>query len=265
MIIRWNPDPILFAIGILKIRWYGLAFLIGFSLSYRIMGYFCENESRPFRSIENLLYYVVAGTIIGARLGHCFFYEPQYFLANPLEIFAIWNGGLASHGGGIGVLLSIYLFSNRHSEFSVSWILDRVSICTVLTGAFIRLGNLMNSEIIGRATRADWGFVFERVDRIPRHPTQIYESAAYFTIFLIGLSIYRYYRNNPPRLLIFGTTLSLIFLARFILEFFKENQEPFEAGMMINMGQILSLPFFIFGCIVALLAIKRQRAKTTHQ
>jgi phosphatidylglycerol:prolipoprotein diacylglycerol transferase len=245
--IHWNVSPTLVHLGPLQLRWYGLMFLAGFLIGYQGMRKICQWEGKPLEKLDSLLTHIFLGTLIGARLGHCLFYEPAHYLANPIEIFKIWEGGLASHGGGLGVLLAIWLFSRKNPEFPLLWIFDRVAIFTVLTGAFIRIGNLMNSEIIGRPAEVPWSFVFERIDQMPRHPTQIYESLCYFAIALTGWLVYRKYKAALPAGRIFGLTVLLIFIARFSIEFFKENQESFESSMIVNMGQLLSIPFILVG------------------
>lgn len=245
--ISWNVSPTLVKLGPLQLRWYGLMFLAGFLIGFQGMKRICQWENKPIEKLDSLLTHIFLGTLIGARLGHCLFYEPGYYLANPLDIFKIWEGGLASHGGGIGVLLGIWIFSRKNREFPYLWILDRVAIFTVMTGGFIRLGNLMNSEILGRPTDVPWGFVFERIDKVIRHPAQIYESICYFLIAILAWMTYRKFKAALPPGRIFGMVLALVFLARFVIEFFKENQEPFEAQMTINMGQLLSIPFMLIG------------------
>lgn len=245
--IHWDVSPTLVHLGPLQLRWYGLMFLAGFLIGYKVMKTMCQWEGKPTEKVDSLLTHVFLGTLIGARLGHCLFYEPKFYLSHPLEIFKIWQGGLASHGGGLGVIFAVWLFSRKNPEFSWTWVFDRVALLTVLTGGFIRIGNLMNSEIIGRPTDVPWAFVFERVDKLPRHPTQIYESLCYFTIALLGWLTYRKYKSKLPPLRLFGLVLALIFLSRFVIEFFKENQESFESAMILNMGQLLSIPFFLVG------------------
>ena len=191
--------------------------------------------------------YLIAGTTIGARLGHCFFYEWDYYSQNLLEILYIWKGGLASHGGGAGVIIAIYLFSRFNPEFGFAWLCDRISVPVALTGAGIRMGNLMNSEIFGRQTDLPWSFIFERVDKVPRHPTQIYEALWYTMTWAIGLYLYRRYKQHPPVGLLFGWTLTGIFTGRILIELVKENQEAFESGWLLNMGQWLSIPWLLIG------------------
>lgn len=255
--IHWDVDPDLVAFGPLRVRWYGLMFLLGFSLGYRIVKKMCLREGKPTELLDTLLVYLVAGTTIGARLGHCLFYEPDYFLAHPLDIFKIWQGGLASHGGGAGVLIALWLFSRKYKEFPLIWLMDRIAAPVAMTGGFIRIGNLMNSEILGRASDVPWAFIFERVDKIPRHPTQIYESLSYFFVFWVTYAVYK--RNSrPPRGLLLGMVFTGLFVARIIWEFFKENQEPFEAGMLLNMGQLLSLPYIAFGIFLVIRALREK-------
>jgi phosphatidylglycerol---prolipoprotein diacylglyceryl transferase len=247
MLIHWDASPIIFAIGPIALRWYSLAFLTGFTVAFRQFTKFCEWEGLPAEKMDSLLVYAVLGTTIGARLGHCLFYDPVYYFQHPLEIFMIWEGGLASHGGGLGVMTGIYLFTRKNPEFDFWWIFDRGAIYVVMTGALIRLGNLMNSEIIGKATDGSWGVIFDKIDQVPRHPTQIYESLCYFVIFLISRHLYMKKKAQTPKGLIFGFVIAAIFVCRFVIEYFKENQSSFEQGMIINMGQILSIPFVLVG------------------
>ncbi|HEY6625759.1 MAG TPA: prolipoprotein diacylglyceryl transferase, partial [Ignavibacteriaceae bacterium] len=208
-----------------------------------------KREGRPRTDLEQLSVYMIFGTVIGARLGHCLFYNPEYYLSNPIEIFKVWEGGLASHGAAIGILTALYLFSKKKKNYPMLWTLDRVVIVVALAGTFIRLGNLFNSEIIGRQTDVSWAFIFTAVDDIPRHPAQLYESIAYFIIFLILLFIYyKGFHKNKSELL-FGIFLVLVFAFRFFVEFVKENQSGFEETMVLNMGQILSIPFVVAGII----------------
>lgn len=255
--INWRPDPIILSAGPLHVRWYGLMFLASFTAGYYLFKWMCHVEKKPADHIDELLFYVTAGTIIGARLGHCLFYEPQYFLQHPLEIFAVWQGGLASHGGGLGVVIAIWLFTRKYEGLTFFWIIDRAAPLVALAGVFIRIGNLMNSEIIGKPTEVPWAFIFERVDMIPRHPTQIYESVTYAVTALIGGLLYKKFKARPPEGLLLGSILTCIFLGRIVWEFFKENQEPFEAGMFLNMGQLLSVPFVVVGMYLIGRALKR--------
>lgn len=245
--VTWNVSPVLVELGPLQLRYYSLMFIAGFSIGFQLMLKICKWENRPIEKLDSLLTHIFLGTLIGARLGHVLFYSPGYYLSHPIEILKVWEGGLASHGGGLGVFLAIYIFHRKNPEFSLLWLFDRIAMFTIMTGSFIRIGNLMNSEIIGRPTDGSWGFIFTRIDQVPRHPTQIYESVCYAIIFLLSWSLYIKNKSKIRPGLLLGLVLALTFLVRFFVEFFKENQEAFESGMLINMGQILSLPFIAAG------------------
>jgi prolipoprotein diacylglyceryl transferase len=207
--------------------------------------------------LDELLIYVAVGTVLGARLGHCFFYEPDYFLKHPIEILKIWKGGLASHGAAIGILLSLWLYIRKH-KLSFLWLIDRIVIVVALGGAFIRLGNLFNSEIYGLPTQLAWGFEFVRdklydsttgklLPTVARHPTQLYEALCYLLIFTFLFVFYRRRHTKVRDGFIFGIFMILLFTARFLIEYVKNDQVAFEAGMKFNMGQLLSLPFILAG------------------
>lgn len=254
--IIWDVDPELISldnvplIGELSIRYYGVFFAAAFVLGYLLFKKIFKTEGISIEVLDRLTLYMVLGTIIGARLGHVFFYQPGYYLSHPQEILFIWQGGLASHGAAIGILVALYLFVRKEKK-PYMWILDRISIAVALAGFFIRMGNLMNSEIYGIETSLPWGFVFERKNEIvPKHPTQIYEALAYLVIFFI---LYRIYFNTKGKFkpgLLFGLFTLLVFAARFLIEFIKEVQVSFEQSMFLNMGQWLSLPFIILGIIL---------------
>lgn len=244
--ITWNVNPEIVHLGTLSVRWYGLLFALGFFLGYLIMAKFFRKENVPIKELDRLTTYMVIGTIIGARFGHCLFYEPAYYLNHPLEILKIWEGGLASHGAALGIMLAIYLFS-RKSTRSFLWTIDRIVVVVALSGVLIRLGNLMNSEIFGKPSELAWAFVFIRDNNIPRHPTQIYEALAYLLSF--GYLLRHYYRcdGHPRPGFLFGMFLILIFTARFFIEFLKEPQVSFENQYILNLGQSLSIPFILLG------------------
>ena len=248
--IEWSVSPEIFHLGPISVRWYGLLFAMGFVVGYFIMGWIFERDGRQKAEVEQLAIYMIFGTVIGARLGHCLFYNPGYYLSNPIEIFKVWEGGLASHGAAIGILVALYLYSKKKKEISFLWILDRIVIVVALAGCFIRLGNLFNSEIIGKAAEVSWAFIFTAVDNVPRHPTQLYESIAYLVIFLILFFTYAKGMGKNRNGLLFGLFLVLVFTFRFFVEFLKENQSGFEAGMPLNMGQLLSIPFVIAGIVL---------------
>jgi phosphatidylglycerol---prolipoprotein diacylglyceryl transferase len=259
-VIHWHPDPILLELGPIQIRWYGLCFLAGFLTGYQFMRWVCLREGKPVEKLDALLTYLIVGTIIGARLGHVLFYDPAYYSEHILEVFQVWKGGLASHGGTLGVFVALFLFSRKNKEFPLAWLFDRVSIPVAAAAGFIRIGNLVNSEIIGKPTNMPWSFVFDRIDQVPRHPAQIYESLTYFALFCLTATIYK--RNpKPPNGLIFGISMIWIFSFRVLLEHFKENQEAFEAGMFMNMGQLLSFPFIILGIVMVTRALRSRKPR----
>jgi prolipoprotein diacylglyceryl transferase len=248
--IEWNVDPVLFTLGPLSPRWYGVLFALAFYLSYRVMRTVYLGERKDLRDLDALTIHMIVGTILGARLGHVLFYEPEILLSSPLEVFAIWHGGLASHGGALGIITGLWIYHKRRPSYGMTWLLDRLAIVAALSGMCIRLGNLFNSEIIGRPTDVPWAFWFQRVDPVVavwRHPTQIYEALLCLAVFLLTWWMYKKgaAMANPGR--IFGVFLVCIFTGRFIIEFVKERQVDFEAALPIDMGQILSLPFIAAG------------------
>lgn len=260
--ITWDIGPELFSIGPFSVRWYGLLFAMAFIAGFKIMQWIYKRENKPVIDVEQLVIYVIVGTVIGARLGHCFFYNPEYYLANPLEILMVWKGGLASHGTSIGIPIAIYLYTKK-KKFNFLWQMDSVVIVTAFGGSLIRLGNLFNSEIIGKATDVPWAFIFTRVDNVPRHPTQLYESLGYLILFLILIFIYKNYYKKLNDGFIFGLFLILLFTFRFLIEFFKEVQVPFEKGLILDMGQILSVPFVIIGVILITRSLKKTKSVTS--
>ncbi|MEO9965725.1 MAG: prolipoprotein diacylglyceryl transferase [Reichenbachiella sp.] len=341
--IIWSPSPEMFTIPIIEreVRWYGLLFAMGFIVAQQVMYWIFKREGKDPKDVDQLTLYLVIAVVVGARLGHCLFYSPGYYLSNPIEIFKIWEGGLASHGGAIGMFIALYLYAKNYG-FTYLWILDRVAIVTVLVGAFIRFGNYMNSEIIGLPTGTDSGVVFarsvedmflrgdERVENVsfekggkaksdsaglvpmtivleykrgieldetssgffersvpnalsrgsirkhifyekglempydlyksggvqyakihvlgvPRHPGQLYESIACILMFLILAHVWYYHRSRLKAGFLFGFFMTMLWSERFFVEFFKENQESWEADIPLNMGQWLSIPLFLWG------------------
>lgn len=243
--ITWGIKPQLLELGDFEIRWYGVLFASAFFFGYQIILKIFKKENVSIELLDKLTLYMFLGTVLGARLGHCLFYEPAYYLSNPLEILMIWHGGLASHGAAVGILSSLYIFS-RKNKTSYLWILDRIVIAIALGAFFVRTGNLMNSEIIGKATEVPWAFIFTNIDNVPRHPSQMYEAFSYLMIF--GLLYFLYKKGKAAKEgLLFGLFLSLLFTARFLLEFTKEVQVAFEEGLALNMGQLLSIPLVLFG------------------
>ncbi len=260
--ITWNVHPEIFHVGSLSVRWYGLLFALGFYVGYLIMARFFRKEGVPVKELDRLTTFMVVGTIIGARLGHCLFYEPAYYLSHPLEILKIWEGGLASHGAAIGIILAIYLFSRKSSQ-TFLWTLDRIVIVVALSGVLIRLGNLMNSEIFGKPADLPWAFIFVRDNLVPRHPTQIYEALTYLLIFIYLLWHYDHKGGHPRPGFLFGMFLILIFASRFFIEFLKEPQVQFEAKYLLNLGQSLSIPFILLGTFMVWRSKKRNTREIT--
>lgn len=255
--ITWDMDPVMFSADFtlpvlgeihLAIRYYGLLFALGFVLGYSLMLRFFKKEGLDVELLDKLSTYMIIATIVGARLGHVLFYQPDYYFANPSEILKIWNGGLASHGAAIAIPIALWLFS-RKTQRSFMWTIDRIVIVVALAGALIRTGNLMNSEIYGNPTDVPWAFIFSRSDSLllPRHPTQIYEALAYLAIFAFLYFYYNKENFKPKQGVLLGWFFTLVFGFRFFVEFFKANQVGFENDLTLNMGQILSIPFVIMG------------------
>lgn len=251
-VIYWNANPIFFSLGPISVRWYGLMFAIGFTLGYWIVAKMFKHEGAPERWLGILLGYIVVATIVGSRLGHVFFYEWGYYSKHPIEIFKIWQGGLASHGGTIANIIALFLFSWLVSHKPASWVFDKVVIAIALVGGLIRLGNLFNSEIYGGYTELPWGFIFLRNgETMPAHPTQIYEATCYFLLF--GLLMWMYWKKNAEERpwLITGVFFIGIFLPRFLIEYVKNVQVSSEYEMIskygMNLGQMLSIPFILLG------------------
>lgn len=256
--ITWNADPEIFRIGNFAVRWYGLLFASAFFFGYLVFLRIFRNEGISVELLDKLTIYTAFGTIIGARLGHCLFYEPEYYLSNPIEILKIWRGGLASHGAAIGILAALYYYS-RSIRRPWFWILDRIVIAVALSGFFIRMGNLMNSEIYGVETSLPWGFIFAAAgETVPKHPTQIYEALSYLAIFALLYVIYWSKKGKLKEGFLFSIFLILLFTVRFLIEFIKEVQVEFETGMALNMGQWLSLPFILAGIALLLRTVTKK-------
>lgn len=275
--IVWNWDPTLVMLGNMDIRWYGLMWAVAILVAERICNYTFSREGLPPRTLESAFVWIVLGTFIGARVGHCLFYEPETYLAEPWRIITdIRSGGMASHGAAIGIILSIWMFTKRN-HLPFVWGIDRIAIVTPISGALIRLGNLFNSEIVGFPTESDYGFKFvyhdarrawieysgdvpaEIIEQIPaRHPAQLYEAICYLLIFFLLFWLYRSKdmgRRRPG--LLTGVGMICVFVARFFIEFIKERQVDFEQGMSLDMGQLLSIPFIIFGIYMTVRALVR--------
>lgn len=259
--ITWDVNPDIID-SFVTIRWYGLMFAIGFWIGYNLVAKMFKRDGAPEKWMGILLIYVAVATIVGARLGHVFFYQWDYYSAHPWKIFATWEGGLASHGGAIGIILAVILYSIFTTKRNPLWTFDRLTIAIALVGALIRIGNLMNSEIFGHPTTLPWGFYFVRSAEWQQlyygqacHPTQIYEAMTYLALF--GLMMWMYWKKdcgNRPGLL-FGTFLIGTFATRFFIEFIKNNQVAFEDSMALNMGQLLSIPFAVLGVFLVIWAL----------
>ena len=249
--ITWNVHPEIFPNTAIPVRWYGLFFVIAFYLSYYILSKIFKREGIKEDLLDKLTIYMLIATVVGARIGHCLFYEPDYYLRYPIEILYIWQGGLASHGAAIAILFAVWIFVRKNKQLSFMWIMDRLVIVVAIAGFWIRMGNLMNSEIFGRPTTLPWGFIFKRLESEgvfgPHHPTQIYEALAYLLIFFALLLFYHKRNAKPKEGLIFSIFLIALFSMRFLIEFIKNEQVDFEKNMTLNMGQWLSLPFIIAG------------------
>lgn len=266
--ITWNADPIIFAIGPIAVRWYGLAFAIGFIIGYNIVAKMYRHEGAPEKWLGSLLAYAVIGTVVGARLGHVLFYEWGYYSQHPIEIVKVWNGGLASHGGTIALIIAVFLYSHFVTHKPASWTFDKFVIPIALVGGLIRLGNLMNSEIYGGPTDLPWGFVFVRDgETIPKHPTQIYEALCYFCLF--ALLMWMYWEKNAEERpwLITGVFFLGIFVPRFLIEYVKNVQVASEHELIarygMNIGQMLSIPFILLGLGLVIWALSHPKQHWT--
>jgi len=280
LFITWDPAPEMFDIGGFAIRWYGLLFAAGFFFGYFIMQKIFKIENIPAKVLDRLTIYMIIGTVVGARLGHCLFYEPDYYFAHPFQILNIRQGGLASHGAAIGILLSLWIFSIFQKR-GYAWIVDRIVIVVALSGFFIRTGNLMNSEIVGSPALVPWAFIFKQVSisqyvfahlsgnlqqfynhygNVPRHPAQIYEALAYLFIFI--LLAWLYFKKNAgyKPFLLTGLFMVLVFGFRFFIEFYKDIQVDFEQTMTLNMGQWLSIPVIIIGIVLIIFSLKKTKS-----
>ena len=272
--ITWTADPVAFLIPFTgrEVRWYGICFSLAFAVGSWFVWKQWRNEKLPEVWFEQLFLYVITSAVIGSRLGHCLFYAPQYYLANPVEILKIWEGGLASHGGTLGIVIAIWIYSKQVTKKSMMWTFDRLVVPVGFSAAFIRLGNLMNHEIYGHATDMPWGFRFienlhhvargyEPVFSQPSHPTQLYEMFFYVLTSCICLWMYWKRKDHKYEGLIFGVFLTGIFLPRFFIEYLKNVQESFEEGMMLDMGQWLSIPFIVAGLYLAWQGWKKRRSE----
>ena len=265
LFVHWNMNPEIFRIGGFAVRWYGVLFVSGFILGYWMFTKFCQKERVDTKMLDPLLFTLLIGTLVGSRLGHCIFYQPEYYFGSWkgfLELFQIWKGGLASHGGAMMLVLCMIWFAHKYGpkyHIDFMWLVDHLAIAVAFAGAFIRLGNLCNSEIYGDVTSLPWGFIFERRGETePKHPTQIYESLSYFILGLILVWIYVKRLNKTYRGTFIGIFFIVCFGMRFLIEFIKEPQVEFEESMTLDMGQWLSMPFVILGIASLVWAYKKK-------
>lgn len=264
--IDWTVDPVAFQLGARGVRWYGILLAMGFLLAYLVYSRIAKREGVKQEIVDRFAIIVVVGVLVGLRLGHCFFYNPGYYLSNPLEIFKVWEGGLASHGGALGIFIAVWLYQRKRKEFSFLYLIDRLAIIAALAGSFVRVGNLMNHEIVGIPTQVPWAFIFERVDELPRHPTQLYEAIFYFLFFFVMLALY--YKKDWGRRegLITGLFFVAVFAFRFFIEFTKTVQmETGNWDFPLLMGQLLSIPFVIVGIWLMIRAFKREKIKYQNE
>lgn len=272
LVINWHVNPEIFSLGALSVRWYGLLFISGFILGWFIFKWFFKREGVPETLLDPLLYTLLIGTIVGARLGHCLFYQPDYYLGSWdgfCEIFMPWKGGLASHGGTIALFIAMWWFAKNYGrkyDFDFLWILDHLAIAVCFAAMFIRFGNLFNSEIYGDATSLPWGFIFElRGETVPKHPTQLYEAFSYALLGVVLMLLYRFNLKRMYRGTFIGVFFIVLFGMRFLIEFVKEPQVGFEEGMLLNMGQLLSIPFILIGVGMLVYSfIKKEPAEIVH-
>lgn len=257
----WDLDPQIFS-GMAVPRWYGLFFAGGIVIGFLVMKNMFFAEKKDTILVDRLLIYVFLGMLIGMRLGHCLFYEPETYLADPLRILKFWEGGYASHGGFAGLIIAVFIFCKRYKDVGFLWLTDRIAVASMFAAAAIRVGNFFNSEMIGRQSDVPWAVIFKAIDITPRHPSQLYEAVGFLSIFVLGIITYIKTNYKPKPGLLFGLVLVLGFSWRFIVEFSKENQVDFEAKLPLNMGQLLSLPFIAAGIILILMTVRRKQVKS---
>ena len=272
LVVNWNIDPVIFHLGGIELRWYSVLFVSGFILGWYIMRSFFRREKISESLLDPMLYMLLICTIVGARLGHCLFYQPDYYLGSWQgfwEIFMPWKGGLASHGGTIALLLGIWWYANKYgrkNDFDYVWVLDHLVIPVAFAACFIRLGNLFNSEIYGGPTSLPWGFVFQRNgETVPCHPTQLYEAGTYLLLGIVLMWLYWNKLDKMYRGTFVGLFLIVCFGSRFLIEFVKNPQVEFEQDMVLNMGQLLSIPFILLGIGFLVYAfVKKLPAAAVH-
>lgn len=246
-VIFWNPDPEIIRIGAFVLRWYSLLIAIAFLLSYYLAADMIRRENYPAKIQENGLIYFLIGLIVGARLGHCFFYEPEFYFNYPIEIIKVWKGGLSSHGAILGMIIGMGIYAIK-VKMSPFWFYDKLAVVFTLAGTLIRIGNLMNSEAVGKTTSLPWGFVFEaRGEDFARHPAQLYEAIAYLLIFLWLFLLHKKKWQKLKGGYLMGLSLVSVFTVRFFVEFVKDNEGVHYYFLSLNVGQLLSIPLILLG------------------
>jgi prolipoprotein diacylglyceryl transferase len=252
----WSIDPVALSFGSVKVYWYGILFATAILSGLQFMKWVYKQEGLDVESLDNLFIYIVVGIVVGARLGHVLFYDPAFYFTHPAKIIAVWEGGLASHGGGLGLILALYIYTKKY-KMNYLWLLDRVAIPTALFGFFVRMGNFMNSEIVGTPSNLPWAIVFSRVDGLARHPAQIYESFAYLGIFVLLFFVYKMQKQKVQNGFLFGIFLTLIFSVRFLVEFVKTKQADYDTSFLhMSTGQALSIPFLLLGLGLIVYSLK---------
>jgi prolipoprotein diacylglyceryl transferase len=252
----WSIDPVALSFGSVKVYWYGILFATAILSGLQFMKWIYKQEGLDVESLDNLFIYIVVGIVVGARLGHVLFYDPAFYFTHPAKIIAVWEGGLASHGGGLGVILALYIYTKKY-KMNYLWLLDRVAIPTALFGFFVRMGNFMNSEIVGTPSNLPWAIVFSRVDGLARHPAQLYESFAYLGIFVLLFFVYKTQKQKVQNGFLFGMFLTLIFSVRFLVEFVKTKQADYDTSFLhMSTGQALSIPFLLLGLGLIVYSLK---------
>jgi prolipoprotein diacylglyceryl transferase len=270
--IIWNVNPVMVRLGTLSIRWYSVFLMLSFFISYLLTVHIFKREDKPVDTLLSYGLFILAGLFVGGRLVHCLAYEPEYYLQFPWDIIKPWRGvigvnakfvgysGMAGHGSALGIILGILLNSLR-TKISVVWMLDRIALFGPLIGSFVRIGNLFNSEILGRRSEVPWAFIFVRADGMPRHPVQLYEAVIYLIIFMVSYLYYQKHLGREKPGAILGLVLVLVYSSRFFLEFFKDKQSDVELGMVLNLGHLLSIPFIVAGLILLFRRVKLKNSE----
>jgi prolipoprotein diacylglyceryl transferase len=258
----WDINPNILEFGFIQLRWYGILFVGSFFLGIMILQNIYEREGRESKDLDNFLLYIIIGTVIGARLMHCVAYEPSFYFSHPLEILKVWKGGLASHGGMLGVIIALYVYTQKY-KVPFFWLLARLSIAGALTAAFVRFGNFFNSEILGLPTTVPWGIIFARIDMTPRHPVQLYEAFAYLVLVLILWTVYKKSSATFATRILPAIFFLFMFTVRFLLEYSKTRQAHYSTELAFSTGQLLSIPFILLGMVWIIWAFKTEKSSSS--